>query len=124
MKRWTIGLATAGAALVLLFAIFLSRPAVLSGPENGTFANDCCGTLVLRDGRMVANGKQTIRYSVGQDARGPYVLPDTYVGALEDIGFEVDGTRPPAKLRLDRLPQPTTILLYNGPKPFLFKRRP
>jgi hypothetical protein len=121
-KRWT-GLATAGAVLVLLFLLFLSRQAVPAGRENGIFENDCCGTLVLRDGGMILNGKQTVPYIVGRDVRGPYILPRTYVGALEDIGFEVDGTQPSIRLRLDRLPQPSRILLYSGARPFAFKRK-
>lgn len=123
MKLWTMGLAIAAALATLLF-VFLHEHSVADGRENGVFANDCCGTLVLRNGKMVLNGKQIVRYSVGQDARGPYILPATYVGAFEDIGLEVDGTQLPARLRLDRLPRPTTILLYNGARPALFKRRP
>jgi hypothetical protein len=116
------GAGAAGAALLLLL-VLLSRGVASSGVENGLFANDCCGTLELSDGGMRLNDKQTVRYSVGRDAAGPYVLPGTYVGAVEDRGLEVDGTRPTRKLRLDRLPAPNSILLYDGTRPFLFKRQ-
>jgi hypothetical protein len=124
MKRWILagtGVGTAGAACLLFF---LYRPGLRVGPENGAFANDCCGTLELRDGGMRLNDKQTVRYAVGQDVRGPYILPRTYVGALEDRGFEVDGTRSTTRLRLDRVPRPNSIVLYEGLKPYVFKREP
>jgi hypothetical protein len=122
-KLWTFGLSAVGAAFVLLLFLLLYTPARHDGRENGGFEDDCCGTLVLRDGRMVLNKKQAVTYVVGQDAQGPYILPRTYVGAYQDVGFEVDGTRPATKLRLDRLPQPTRILLYDGGKPYLFRRK-
>jgi hypothetical protein len=121
MKRWIIGAVPAGAVAILLL-FFLYKPAVQAGSENGAFANDCCGTIELRDGGMRLNDKQTVAYSVGSDARGPYILPRTYVGAIEDIGFEVDGTPPATKLRLDKLPAPSSILLYEGLKPHRFDR--
>jgi hypothetical protein len=110
------------AAILLPLAYFLLRPAPAAGTENGAFAADCCGTLRLENGRMLLNGRQSVRYSVGRDAAGPYVLPAAYVGAFEDEGFEVDGTRPTVKLRLDRLPAPRTITLYHGTKPLTFER--
>jgi hypothetical protein len=107
-----------GLALALLFLVF--RPGAPAGLENGTFANDCCGELVLRDGAMLLNAKATVRYAVGRDARGPYILPRTYVGAFEDKGFEVDGSQAVKKLRLDRLPHPKRIILYEGATPHSF----
>jgi hypothetical protein len=119
MKRWMIGAVPAGAvAILLLFS--LSRPDVRAGPESGAFANDCCGTIELRDGAMRLNDKQVVAYTLGSDAGGPYILPGTYVGALKDIGFEVDGTRPATRLRLDKLPAPGSILLYEGIKAYRF----
>jgi hypothetical protein len=103
--------------------IALLRPAPASGLENGRFEADCCGTLELRDGEMLLNGRQTVRYDVGRDAEGPYLLPRTYyVGGLDSRGFEVDGTRPAMKLRLDRLPAPETIVLPADGPDFLLKR--
>jgi hypothetical protein len=121
MKGWAIAMVGGGLALTLLF--FLFRPAAPVGLENGTFANDCCGTLVLRDGAMLLNAKQTVRYTVGRDGRGPYILPRTYVGPFEDKGFEVDGSQAVTKLRLDRLPHPTRIVLHEGGTPYLFARK-
>ena len=86
------------------------------------FANDCCGTLELHDSAMILNGKQATRYIVGRDGQGPYVLPKAYVGGYETIGFEIDGSRPVARLRLDRLPHPTSVQLYGYGKAYIFKR--
>jgi hypothetical protein len=120
-RRPLLALGAAAAALLLL-GLFLLRSAPATGAENGAFAADCCGTLRLEDGRMLLNGKQSVRYAVGRDSAGPYILPATYVGAFEDEGFEVDGTRPTVKLRLDRLPGPQAIVLYHGTKPLTFRR--
>jgi hypothetical protein len=113
------------AAAAAAGGVILLRPAPASGLENGRFEADCCGTLELRDGEMLLNDRQTVRYDVGRDAEGPYLLPRTYyVGGLADRGFEVDGTRPVMKLRLDRLPAPATILLPADGPDFLMKAKP
>jgi hypothetical protein len=110
--------ATAGGGAVLLWQ---AKPPEL---ENGRFEADCCGSLELRDGVMVLNGRQTVRYDVGRDAQGPYLLPRTYyVGGLDARGFEVDGTRPAAKFRLGRLPRPDTIVLPADGPDFVMKRK-
>ncbi|HEX8573665.1 MAG TPA: hypothetical protein VF759_13045 [Allosphingosinicella sp.] len=120
-------LLAAAAAIVAAVGggVLLLRPAPASGLENGRFEADCCGTIELRDGEMLLNGRQTVRYDVGRDSQGPYLLPRTYyVGGLDARGFEVDGTRPVLKLRLDRLPAPETILLPADGPDFLMKREP
>jgi hypothetical protein len=122
MRRWIIaGMVAAGIVVLLLLFVFLNEPVVKAG-ENGTFANDCCGTIKLSDGKMLLNDKQTVRYAVAKDAKGPYILPYTYVGVVRDEGFEVDGSRSTAKLRLDRLPRPTRIVVYEGLRPYVFER--
>jgi hypothetical protein len=120
LRRPLLAVAAAGAAVLL--GLFLLWPAPVDGAENGVFAHDCCGDLRLEDGRIQLNGKDKVRYAVGRDSAGPYILPRTYVGALEDRGFEVDGTRPPLKLRLDRLPRPDSIALHEGSRLYIFRR--
>jgi hypothetical protein len=121
----TLLAAAAAAALALGGGFILLSPAPASGEENGRFEADCCGTLELRDGEMLLNGRHKVRYDVGRDAKGPYLLPRTYyVGGLDDRGFEVDGTRPARKLRLDRLPAPETISLPGDGPDFVLSRRP
>jgi hypothetical protein len=122
MRRWIIA-GAAGAIIILLVLVFVSsnEPAVKAG-EDGTFENDCCGTIKLSGGQMLLNGQQTVSYTVKRDARGPYILPRTYVGVVLDEGFAVDGTTSAVKLRLDRLPVPNRIVLYEGLRPYVFTR--
>jgi len=121
-KAWILAGAAALAALggggLLLF-----RGPPPSQGEEGVFESDCCGTVTLAKGRLALNGGQSVRYDVARDAKGPYILPHTYVGALEDQGFEVDGTQPAQKLRLDRLPAPRAIQLPMGARAFVFRRK-
>jgi hypothetical protein len=123
-RRATLGAAAALALAAMGGGVFLLRPAAASGLENGRFEADCCGTMELRDGEMLLNGARRVRYDVARDSNGPYLLPRTYyVGGLEDRGFEVDGTRPAQKLRLDRLPAPQTIVLPADGTRFVLKRK-
>ena len=123
VRRWIIaGTVAAGIAALILLWAFLHQPVAKFG-ENGTFENDCCGTIQLSDGKMLLNGQEAVRYTVAKDAKGPYVMPYTYVGVVQDEGFGVDGSRSRAKLPLDRLPRPTRIVLYEGLRPYVFTRR-
>src|SRR3954462_7415100 len=122
MKHWTIAAIVAASTALLLF-LFIPHKHAPDG-ENGIFANDCCGTMQLTDGKMLLNDQQTVRYTIGRDAQGPYLLPKAYVGARSDEGFEVDGTRPVIKLRLDRLPGTTKIQLFEGQIGYVFRLQP
>lgn len=117
----SIGVAAAGTVLLIALLVFVRKPVVDAG-EAGLFANDCCGTVKLADGEMLLNDQQTVSYSVARDADGPYILPRFDVGIVADQGFDVDGTRSVRKLRLDRLPAPTRITLYEGSAPYVFTR--
>jgi len=120
--RIIAGVVGASIVALLVLLIFFNKPVVKAG-ENGTFANDCCGTIKLTDGKMLLNDQQTVRYTVAKDAKGPYILPHTYVGVVLYEGFEEDGTRSRVKLRLDRLPGPTRIVLYEGLRPYVFTKQ-
>jgi hypothetical protein len=128
MTKWIwsiVGLIGVGAAVLLLLVVPSHQPQEKFG-EDGTFANDCCGTIKLTNGKMLLNDTQSVRYTVRKDAKGPYILPEVFVGIMRYQGFEVDGTRSTMKLRLDRLPQPTGIELYEGvgSTPYIFAKRP
>jgi hypothetical protein len=109
-KGWTIG----GTALVagLAAALFL-LPArgIAADAADGRYVHDCCGTLELRGGEMIMGKAKPVGYAVERDEAGYYLLPETYVGTWEDRGFEIDGSRPPVKLRLDKFPSPRTVTL-------------
>ena len=117
----SVSLAALTAAAVAAFLLMRGPPP--SSGEEGVFENDCCGTVAVARGRLTLNDSQSIRYDVGRDAHGPYLLPRSYVGAMEDQGFEVDGTQPARKLRLDRLPGPQAIELPMGTRAFVFRRK-
>jgi len=122
MRRWIIWGMVAAVIVVVVLLFVLSNAPVVKAGEDGTFANDCCGTVKLSDGKMLLNDQRTVGYSVGRDAKGPYILPDTYVGVVLDEGFAVDGTTSAIKLRLDRLPGPTSIVVFEGLRPYVFTR--
>lgn len=122
-KMWPIGLAASAGAAALGIALLLNKPTTPAEAANGLFTHDCCGTLSLRDGRMIINQAKTVRYTVSQDEAGPYIIPETYVGPFENKGFEIDGTRQAIKLRLDHLPRPQSIVLIEGRTPFVLKRK-
>jgi len=124
LKRWSM--VAAAAALVAALGLaswFLLAGRGTDGAENGVFANDCCGTVRLEGGTLALNDAQKVRYAIGRDSAGAYVLPVAYVGAVEDRGFEVDGTRPVLKLRLDRMPRPDRLTLYAGRITYIFRRK-
>lgn len=87
---------------------------------NGHYSSDCCGTIELRDGQMIANGASWGGYTIESDDQGPYLLPGRFVGA-QDGGIVLDGGRSVLKLRLDRLPHPTGIEVpgVSGPNRFV-----
>lgn len=121
-KRWSI-VAVALVALAGVVAWVLIAGRGTDGAENGVFANDCCGTVRLDAGTLVLNDRQKVRYALGRDAAGAYLMPVYYVGAVEDEGLEVDGTRPALKLRLDRMPHPNRLTLYAGRITYIFSRK-
>ena len=120
--RW-IGVAAA-VLLVAAAAVWLLRdPGLPPDSADGAYAHDCCGTLVLENGVMTLGGAKRVRYVVEEDEAGPYVLPPTFVGTWEQRGFQVDGSRPAAKLRLDTIPRPNTIVLTDVGMTHVFKRK-
>ncbi|WP_315763990.1 hypothetical protein [Sphingomonas sp. Y38-1Y] len=125
MRRWIgvgAGVVAVIAGLLIAWRVFLYDPYVSAG-ENGVYANGCCGTIELRDGRILLNGHKSVRYVVGRDDGGAFVLPRHYVGAFPYRRFEVDGSAAVVNLRLDRLPTPGTITLYQGSAAYDFKRK-
>jgi hypothetical protein len=112
------------AALAIALLFFLLREdGIPAGAANGTYAHDCCGRIVLEDGRMTLGETKTVAYALERDEGGPYLLPDTFVGTWEHRGFEIDGTREPVKLRLDALPGTTRITLPAATGEYVFANR-
>ena len=89
---------------------------------DGEYSSYCCGNIELRAGDLYANSARLTGYVVRRDERGPYLLPDTFVGTL-NRGVEADGSRPPRRLRLDTLPRPNRIEFPDADGPSSFRRR-
>lgn len=114
------------AAWVTLAVVIISQP--FSTPKlpiataNGTYANDCCGTILLRNGQMTVLSQQ-VSYVVERDKIGAYVLPTFYVGPTpRGIVFRRESF--PLKMRLDGEAAPTAIQLmsYDDGSVFSFHR--
>ena len=120
-SKWMLASAAVLALLLVIGFALWPRGEEPARAEDGVFANDCCGEIRLAKGRIVV-GDNAIRYTLERDAAGPFILPATYVGPYEDRGFEVDGSRPPLKLRPDALPTPNSIDMEAYGKTFRFKR--
>lgn len=122
-RSWLLPVAIACAVLAVGLALLITRaPQPGSGAADGSYRSDCCGTIMLRGGEMIANDRRWARYSVDEDADGPFLLPDRWVGTF-DNGIVLDGSRPVEKLRLDTLPNPTRIDLPGMREPSRFVRR-
>jgi len=72
---------------------------------------------------MIANGRRWVSYVVMDDERGPYILPDTYVGTSGE-GIELDGSRPIRKLRLDALPGSISLEMPRAGGTIRLRREP
>jgi hypothetical protein len=120
-----IGVGLVAASTISAAALVLGREQGLPhGSANGEYAHDCCGSLVLKNSEMVLGGKIKVGYVLGRDEAGPYILPDRFVGTWEERGFQLDGSRPPLKLRLDTLPKPASVQFTDFKASQLFKRKP
>ena len=112
-------------ATCLATLLALRQRGLPASAADGSYVNDCCGKMVLSDGTLILGdkGERSVSYVVEKDEKGPFILPKFYVGPWENRGFQIDGSRPALPLRLDRLPAPTTIQLYDYPKSYLFRRQ-
>jgi len=120
-NRWAISGVAVAAPNSTPVALLFGRSALPSDIADGYYSNDCCGTVELRGGRLIANGVELVRYTVGQDDQGPYILPRTFVGT-QDTGIIMDGAQPVLKLRLNALPSPSRISLPGLRHPDNFER--
>ena len=107
-----------------IYIALTGEPCLQVRIADGTYANPCCGSLVLDNGTMtIAN--QRISYVIEQDKAGPYILPKTYVGASA-TGFIFKPRAYALKLSLDDPAHPRRVeLLDDGPsgEAFSFVRK-
>lgn len=121
--RWLGAAIVLAVAALFLSLLLLRQPTATAAAANGSYENDCCGTVVLRNGTMSFGTQKSVRYAVGEDELGPYLLPEAFVGTWEDRGFQIDGSRAPEKLRLDRIPSPRTVRLDDFGRSYSFERK-
>ena len=111
------------AVAIWLFLFFGDEPNLDVACVNGTFSSPCCGTFVLKDGQFLVNNFKSVRYQVGQDKGGLYVLPAAYVGIRNGRDLTVDHYQYPLKLRLDNVDRPTSVELIGDSYGYVFTRR-
>lgn len=122
-RKWIGALVVGVVAAFGLVVILSSEPKLPAASANGSFANVCCGIITLNNGELSVNGHQYVRYVIEQDKAGPYVLPVAFVGVLEGNQLQVDSSRTPLKLRLDRASNPTHIELRDLRAAYAFTRQ-
>lgn len=112
LKRLMIvGIAAWVAYGLSIFAIPLSAPSLPLKLADGSYQNDCCGSIILANGQMTLAGKQ-VSYVVESDKRGAYVLPPYYVGASA-TGFVIRPKGFPLKLYVNDETHPTELELMD-----------
>lgn len=112
LKRLMIvGFGAWAAYAAALFTMPFSEPSLPLSSANGSYANDCCGMLILKDGQMTIS-QQQVSCVIESDKQGPYVLPSVYVGASSK-GFVVRRNGSPLKLHLDDETHPANIELMD-----------
>ena len=96
--------------LLLYFLAF--PPTEPIATANGRYTNPCCGSLVLRDGRITTSDNQFVRYVVEHDKRGRYIVPEGYVGASKR-GIVIRRAGNPLKIYLEPSQPPQHIELLD-----------
>ena len=107
-----------------LHIAFVGEERLPLGIADGSYANDCCGTIQLQNGRLFTKQGHEVGYVVERDKGGAYVLPAAFVGIQDGKEVQVDSGYP-LTLRLDAAPNPTTIELNDTGRGmgYVFKRQ-
>jgi len=120
-KKWSVGLPLMAFALLAIYVLAVPGPKLPLDAANGVYANDCCGTIVLRDGVM-SFGNQELTYVIEKDKQGAYILPQRYVGIYPGQGLQIERSRNVLKLSLDDEEHPQTITILGSDGVYLFTR--
>lgn len=120
-RTWALLAAVLALAALAILLWALRKPSLPYDAADGDYASDCCGTITLRGGSLYSQDTWLAGYVIRRDQRGPYLLPDRFVGTL-NTGIETAGNRPPRPLRLDKLPRPNHILFPDVDTATLFRR--
>jgi hypothetical protein len=120
-KKWSVVLPLAAFALSAIYLVARPAPKLPPDAANGTYANDCCGTVTLRDGTMWFQNHQ-VAYAIETDKGGAYVLPQAYVGVEPGQGLQIERNRNVLSLRLDDEKHPESISVWGRDKVYRFTR--
>jgi hypothetical protein len=115
------GMAVVAVLFLIVRSLAFPEPPIPINQANGTYANDCCGTISLSDGTM-RFGKREVTYVIERDKGGAYILPQQYVGIYPGQGLQIEQSRSRLKLRLDDEKRPQTISILGSDKEYLFTR--
>ena len=115
------GLVAVAALFLVARSLIIPESLIPIGQANGTYANDCCGTLTLRDGTMRI-GKREIAYVIERDKNGAYLLPRLYVGVDPRYGLQIERSKYPLMLRLDDEKHPKDISILGNDDEYHFTR--
>jgi hypothetical protein len=106
-----------------LYILFVPAAQLPIDTANGSYANHCCGVITLRNGTMFVRG-QVVSYVIDRDKTGPSVNPSVYVGVLNGRIIEVNRSKFPSLLRLDKSAKPETIEVMSDGPTYTFVRQP
>lgn len=70
-------------AIGIGYALFVPPERLPISGANGTYANACCGALVLEDGHASAGAKE-FAYVIQHDKNGPFILPTSHRVTIHD----------------------------------------
>ena len=115
------GLGVVAAIFLIVRSLIFPEPPIPIDRANGTYANDCCGPITLRDGTMWF-GQRELTYEIDRDKGGAYVLPRLYVGVDPQYGLQIERSKSPLKLRLDDEKHPESINILGSDDEYGFTR--
>jgi hypothetical protein len=118
-KKWLAPLLLVVAALLSL--VLRPAPKLARDMADGVYANECCGTLTLRNGAMSFH-QHELAYIIETDKGGAYIMPKTYVGVEPPYGLQIDRTKNPLKMRLDDEKHPQAISIFGRDRSYEFTR--
>jgi len=99
-----------------------SPPPLPIGTANGVYANDCCGSIVLKDGLLTFAGGST-KYIVDHDKLSRYVLPEHLIHVTTNR-VDMEENSFPLYMRLNDSQPPRTIELAGYQQDYIFTRVP
>lgn len=115
------GLGAVAMTILIGRSVIFPPPAISIAAANGTYVNECCEHITLRDGTMYI-GDREISYDIGEDKEGAFILPAGYVGVGAMRHLRIERRSMPLKLRLNNRDHPEQISIYGVDRSYSFER--